>query len=191
MYSQTGDAMQEDRIRWNRKYADRPYSNQPSKIVATHFQQMRGGRALDIAAGNGRNALFLAKRGYRVDAVDISDAGLKLFAGKQPGVHAICADLDRFDIQPDCYDLIINIKFLNRRLFPLILDGLKAGGRLIFETFLKASDVQPDPPFCDDHLLRANELLHAFLELRIIYYCESNEAVPPDRYPLASLVALK
>ena len=183
--------MQEDRIRWNRKYADRTYSNQPSEIVMSHSQQPHAGRALDIAAGNGRNAVYLARQGYQVDAVDISDAGLKLFAGKHPGLKTICADLDRFDIRPKRYDLIINIKYLNRRLFPYIREGLKAGGRLVFETYLKTPGVQPDQPFCDDHLLRTNELLHAFLGLRIIYYCESVAPIQSDRYPLASLVALK
>jgi SAM-dependent methyltransferase len=189
--SLTGDAMQEDRIRWNRKYADSTYPNQPSEIVTSHLQQLRAGRALDIAAGNGRNSVFLAEQGYQVDAVDISDAGLRLFAGKNPGVQTICADLDRFDIRPGRYDLILNIKYLNRRLFPYIRDGLKAGGLLIFETYLKTRGAQPDQPFCDDHLLRTNELLHAFLGLRIIYYCESIVPGQSERYPLASLVALR
>ena len=183
--------MQEDRVRWNRKYAERTYPDQPNDLVRRYLKQVRSGRALDIAAGNGRNAVFLAEQGFQVDAVDISDAGLKLFAGRHPRVRPVCVDLDRYDILPHRYDLIINTKYLNRRLLPYIADGLKAGGRLIFETYLKSDGVQPDPPFCEDHLLIANELLHAFLTLRVIYYSEAGAPLPSDPYPLASLVALK
>jgi hypothetical protein len=56
---------------------------------------------------------------------------------------------------------------------------------------MKTHGVQPERPFRDDHLLRANELLHAFLTLEIMYYCESDAPAPSDRYPLASLVARK
>ncbi|MEJ2102220.1 MAG: class I SAM-dependent methyltransferase [Desulfobacterales bacterium] len=130
--------MFQDQIKWNKKYQSNYYSDEPATILEHYVKLARGQKALDIAAGNGRNSLFLAKRGFTVDAVDISDAGLRLFAGKHPNIHPICADLDHFDIPANRYDLIINLKFLNRRLFPYIREGLTAGGILIFQTFLCA-----------------------------------------------------
>ena len=148
-------------------------------------------KALDIAAGNGRNALFLAKQGFVVDAVDIADSGLAQFAGKHPGIHPICADLDNFDIRPRRYDLIVNIKYLNRRLFPYICEGLTPGGVLIFETFLDSQHPAGNQPACRDYLLRENELLHAFLSLQIVYYKEAQDEKDAEAAWLASLVGIK
>ena len=112
--------MMTDRLKWNQKYETDHLSNAPAAIVKQFFKLAGGKKALDIAAGNGRNALFLADQGFAVDAVDISDVGLNLFAGKHANVRPICADLDHFDILANQYDLIINIKYLSRRLFPYI-----------------------------------------------------------------------
>ena len=180
-----------DRLKWNQKYETEHLSDEPSSIVKEYFMLAGGKKALDIAAGNGRNALFLTDQGFAVDAVDISDVGLNLFAGKHESVRPVCADLDNFDITPKRYDLIINIKYLSRRLFPYIREGLKRGGILIFQTFLDLPDAGTEQPHCRDYLLRENELLHAFLSLRIIYYSEGKETSRDDAINLATLVAIR
>ena len=182
--------MLQDRFKWNERYRSESYPVEPSEIVKRYFELATGQKALDIAAGNGRNALFLAGQGFTVDAVDISDAGLRLFAGKHPAIHAVCADLDHFDIPAGRYDLIVNIKFLNRRLFPYIREGLAPGGLLIFQTFLDTPAKNKGGPACRDYLLRENELLHAFLSLRIILYKEAEESDNGEISALASLVAM-
>jgi tellurite methyltransferase len=183
--------MLQDRLKWNEKYQTQPYPRKPSRLVKQFFNLAKGNRALDIGAGNGRNALFLAKRGFRVDAVDISDVGLGLFAGKHAHINPICADLDVFKILANHYDLILNINFLNRRLFPYIQAGLARGGILIFETFLETSSKEMHHPSCRDYLLRANELLHAFLSLKILYYREGEDSTNGDSVHLASLVGMQ
>jgi SAM-dependent methyltransferase len=90
--------MLQDRLKWNEKYQTQSYPDEPAAIVKKYAKLAKGKKALDIAAGNGRNALLLAHQGFRVDAVDISDAGLNLFAAKHPNIDPICADLDDFDI---------------------------------------------------------------------------------------------
>ena len=183
--------MRQDRLKWNEKYQSSSHPDEPASIVRQFARPTGGKRALDIAAGNGRNALFLADIGFAVEAVDISDKGLNLFAGKHPDIHAICVDLDHFDIPAGRYDLIINIKYLNRRLFPYIHEGLSPGGMLIFQTLLDAPDANGDPPVCRDYLLRANELLHAFLPLNIVFYSETEEKNNGEASQLASLVGLR
>jgi tellurite methyltransferase len=183
--------MQQDRLKWNEKYRSQNASDEPAEIVQQYFNLAAGKKALDIAAGNGRNALFLAGQGFVVDAVDIADRGLAQFAGKHPGVHPICADLDDFDIPANRYDLIINIKYLNRRLFPYIREGLCPGGVLIFETFLESLHPGKNQPCCRDYLLGENELLHAFLSLKIVCYKEAKDDKDADTAWLASLVAIK
>jgi len=149
------------------------------------------GRALDIAAGNGRNAIFLAKQSIEVDAVDISDIALARLSGVHPRLHPLCADFDAFDIPENRYSLILNIRFLSRRLFPYIKEGLIPGGLLIFETYLDAPSVKNSDSFCREYLLRPNELLHAFLSLRIIFYEEQLSHKSDNQRPVASLVAVK
>jgi SAM-dependent methyltransferase len=112
--------MLRDRIKWNEKYRQQDYPTESSAILKEFFGMAPGRSALDIAAGSGRNALFLAERGFVVEAVDIAEEGLALFAGRHPAIRPICADLDTYDIPGERYDLILNMLYLNRRLFPQI-----------------------------------------------------------------------
>jgi len=189
--NEDGSRMLQDRTKWNERYQKEKYPQGPSAIVKKYAYLAHGKKALDIAAGNGRNSIFLAKRGFGVDAIDISDTGLSLFAKKHPNIHAICADFDHYDIAADHYDLIVNIKFLNRRLFPYIKAGLKPGGILIFQTFLDLSDAAQNSPDHTDYYLRENELLHAFLSLKILLYSETEDKKNGETNWLASLVAVK
>ena len=77
--------MHRDRIKWNEKYRNGDYPTEPAGIVKEFFSMAPGRTALDIAAGSGRNALFLAEQGFAVDAVDIAEEGLALFSGRRPG----------------------------------------------------------------------------------------------------------
>ncbi len=182
--------VRKDRIKWNEKYRRQDYPSQPSQIVMNYSSLAPGSTALDIAAGSGRNSLLLAEMGFCVEAVDVSDVGLALFAGRHPAIRPICVDLDSYDIAPGRYDLIVNILYLNRRLFPQIREGLKPGGILIFETLIEAPDrAHGSDECCRDYYLRENELLHAFLSMRIICYHEERSTGPEVPKPLASLVA--
>ena len=183
--------MLKDRPKWNKKYQSQHYPAEPAAIVKKYVELASGKKALDIAAGNGRNALFMARQGFVVDAVDIADIGLAQFAGKHPGVHPICVDLDEFDIPANRYDIIINIKYLNRRLFSHISEGLALGGVLIFETFLDSPNPANEKSTCQDYLLRENELLHAFSSLKIVLYQEARGTDHDKAAYLASLVGIK
>ena len=183
--------MHPDRLKWNRKHQLTGPDTRPSESVVRHCRLAAPGRALDIAAGNGRNALFLADRDFAVDAVDISDVGLRLFAGRHANVAAICADLETYDIAANRYALIININYLNRRLFPFIQDALVPGGVLIFETFLHSPGFQPRKPFCPNHLLKPGELILSFPDLKTLVSRESTAPAAGDPFPSALLVAVK
>ena len=187
----SADPMRHERLKWNLKYRQGRYSGRPADVVARFYGLAPGKKALDIAAGDGRNAIFLAQNGFSVEAVDIAEVGLAAFSGKYSNIQAICADLDQFDIPADRYDLILNIKFLNRRLFPSILEGLKPGGILIFNTLLKPEKTTAPSHYCRDYLLRTNELLHAFLGLRIVYYREGPDSEADGTDRTASLVGVK
>ena len=183
--------MKQDRFKWNQKYRKHPHPADVTDIVKRFYHLAPGKKALDIAAGTGRHAIFLACQGFSVDAVDISEVGLVEFAGKYPNITAVCADLDQFRIPADRYDLIVNVKFLNRQLFPYIQEGLKPGGVVIFHTLLESDDFKSTPEHRREYLLRTNELLHAFLGMRIVYYCETVDPETSDSDRTATLVGVK
>lgn len=196
--------MKQDQRRWNKRYSDGDFPTKPSEIVKEFYGQAPLGRALDIAAGKGRNSIFLAEQGFAVDALDISERALSGLI-RHPGVTPVCVDFDVFDVARERYSLIVDVRFLNRRLFPQIMEGLVIGGVLIFETYLEHTgyelkgpeDTPPadtgkkEPGSCREFMLRPNELLHAFMPLRILHYREIRPGDSHDARPLASLVAVK
>ena len=183
--------MTEDKQRWNERYLDNPMPTTVSPLVEKYIEHVHVGQAIDIACGTGRNAHFLADLGFCVDAVDISDYALDKVKNSAT-INKIDADLDKYNLTSNKYDLIVNINFLNRRLVSQMKDGLKDGGVVIFETFLLAHGDFKIPTMNLDYLLRKNELLHAFIGLDIIYYEERIDTnMNGDRVKIASLVARK
>ena len=136
-----------DRDRWNSRYADGAYASRrhPSPFLASIDRLLPvKGRALDLACGAGRNAMYLAHRGLEVDAVDISRIALdrgRADAGDLP-IHWIECDLDEgFEATVD-YDLIVNIRYVNLALIPTLIECLGPGGILVIEQHLAtAADV--------------------------------------------------
>lgn len=175
--------VENERKKWDARYLKHQGSSDPSPILTKYWPLASVGNALDIACGNGRNSIFLAEKGFTVDAVDISTVATDRLKAKSPNIKVICTDLDTWDIPPHRYDLITNIRFLERRLFPLIQGGLKPGGVLIFESFLDGET--------DLYCLKQNELLKAFQPLRVVYY-EEQKIEDSRRFDqTASLVAIK
>ncbi len=81
---------------WNDRYRETElvWSAGPNQFVEAEVAALEPGRALDLAAGEGRNAIWLARRGWRVTAVDFSQAGLdkgRTLAGDVE-VDWVCAD---------------------------------------------------------------------------------------------------
>ena len=185
--------MEKDRERWNRRYSEEEYPwKTPSKIVQDFYHLSKKGKALDIACGIGRNAIFLYDKGFDVDAVDISDVALSQIKKKRPGINTIQADLDFYDIEQNRYDLIININYLNRRLIPQIKEGLKKGGVVIFETFTLKEEKGYMKPENRDYLLRSNELIHFFIDMYVVFYQERDYIKPDgEKVFLSSIVCIK
>ncbi|GAB6904592.1 TehB: predicted tellurite resistance protein [Desulfosarcina cetonica] len=176
---------EQDRKRWDERYLNDPGGAEPTPILERYWPLAPMGRAVDIACGNGRNSFFLAEKGFMVDAVDISTVATERLVGRHPNIRVHCQDLDSWTIPAEHYSLVLNVRFLDRRLFPMILNGLKPGGVLIFEAFIGREKA--------DYCLEPNELRRAFSDLRIVYYEEKRLARRhADRFEqTASLVAIK
>lgn len=174
-----------DRERWNRKYAqgEGPAHFEPKGLLTEHADLLTRGRALDVACGFGGNALYLAARGYDIDAVDVSEVALRQAQGEarrrglQDRVHLVQADLDRWWVPPARYDLILMFYYLNRDLWPSLFAGLCPGG-LLFQAHRNRRFLQYRPGFQPDYLLEVGELRHRIQEagMEILYYTEGTPA---------------
>jgi tellurite methyltransferase len=190
--------MKADRERWNTVFTEKKFvlGRRANPFLRRHVNLLPEGKALDLATGEGRNALFLALRGFEVDAVDISEVGLNKAQAlaKEMGVriHTVAADLDTYSIAKTKYDLITNFYFLDRNLIPKIKDGLKRGGRIVFETYLlEQRDLVRRGPRNPKYFLKHNELLRLFKGFRILIYREGIFTEDRRKKAVASLIAEK
>ena len=169
----------DERERWDSKHTAEQEPGEPAAFLRQIFQtgpwEIQPGRALDIATGKGRNALFLAEQGFTVDAIDISEVGLQQaqrHAEKQGlTLNLVQADLASFEFPDSAYDLILNINFLLRSLVPKIKNALRPGGYIIFDTYL-IDQQDLGHPRNPAYLLNHNELLDLFRGFRILCYQE-------------------
>ena len=169
----------DDRKRWNEKHPATHGDDAPSKflqeVLASKAWLIPPGRALDVATGKGRNAIYLAAQRFRVDAVDISAAALqearKEARAKGQAVNFIEADLEHADLPRGAYDLVINFNYLDRGLVTHMKSALKPSGHIVFETYL-IDQREIGHPKNPAYLLGHNELLDLFREFRVLYYRE-------------------
>jgi SAM-dependent methyltransferase len=102
-----------DRRDWDERYAqaERVWSTDPSRSVVEETDGLPPGRALDLATGEGRDAVWLAERGWKVTGVDFSEVALERAAAlaAERGVAAtwICADLLVFEPPHGAFDLVL------------------------------------------------------------------------------------
>ena len=128
----------EEHERWNRRYRERGTRDvEPSPHLLTYADILpRTGRVLDVAGGDGGNAIWLAQRGLQVTIVDISEAGLALAAthAQRAGVEVktVVADLDREPLPDGPWAVIIDFYFLARSLIPRMVAGLAPDGVLLW-----------------------------------------------------------
>jgi SAM-dependent methyltransferase len=193
-----GKALRADQERWDKRFGKKGFSlgREANSFLRRNLHLLPKGKALDIAAGEGRNAVCLALHGCDVDAVDLSPVGLRKarLLAREMGVkiHTLVADLDTFEIDKERYDLIANFYYLSRRLIPKMKRGLKKGGRLIFETYIvDQRDLHTGGPKHLKYFLKHNELLRLFKGFRIVLYREGMFREGGRKKAVASLIAEK
>lgn len=149
-----------------------------------------GPKALDLACGAGRNAVYLAERGWDVAACDISLEGLRraqaLARERGVGLQLFCQDLSTVRLPAEHFDLVICFFYLLRELFPQIKATLRPHGLVVFKTYTTDQLRFPGRPRHPLHMLQPQELLGAFREFRVLTYQE----IVKDR-GVAQLIAQK
>jgi SAM-dependent methyltransferase len=134
-------------------------SNDPSAWVRRWADSIRpGGAVLDVAAGSGRHARWLARMGFEVDAVDRDVSML----ADVPGVRALEADIEAgpWPYSGRRFDAVVVTNYLHRPLLPVLVECLEPGGVLVYETFARGNE-RFGKPSNPDFLLAPGELLEA------------------------------
>lgn len=162
---------------WDRVYSAERYiyGTEPVDFLKAQIGRLRKGKALCLAAGEGRNAVYLAQQGFSVVAVDISAKGLEkcrqLARQREVEVETQVADLQDYDMGQAGYDLITSFYHYDPSLFPRIMAALKPGGFFILQDFsidqLVTNRFGPRDPV---YLVNPNELLDSFASYRIRHY---------------------
>jgi SAM-dependent methyltransferase len=124
---------------WDERHlnADRA---EPLPLVVEFAQRLAPGKALDLACGTGRHALWLAQHGWEVTAVDSSPVAIGLLRQEARGlpVRAVLADLEKgeFPLTPAAWDLIVVTYYLQRDLLAQLGPALTPGGLVIAVTLM-------------------------------------------------------
>ena len=177
---QDGGDSEATKARWDQRY-DRDmyiYGKEPAAFLKQKMDGLKKGKALVLAMGEGRNAVYLAQNGFDVTGVDISEVAIekcnKLAKERNTTVNAVVADLTDYDMGEAQFDLITKFYYYEPSIFPQIIDALKPGGIFILEQFsidhLKYREISAFGPRNPDYLIKPNELLEHFESLRVLYY---------------------
>ena len=176
---------QEERLKWDERFRTGDHAGtEPDAFLAVldEYRSLlpESGRALDVACGAGRNAVWLAQKHWSVTGCDISLEGLRkareLAVERGATLDLVCADLENappFCTQsPGLFDLVVCFFFLERSLFPFFKAALKPGGLIVYKTYTLGQKRIGDRPMHRAYLLKPQELRHAFQDFRILYYQE-------------------
>jgi tellurite methyltransferase len=180
---------------WNERYrsgerATRNPGTTPTRLLVETAKQLEPGRALDLACGTGRNALWLAERGWNVTAVDGSLVAIDILRSRASQravtVDARVADLEKseYRIEHSRWDLIAICYYLQRNLFEPAKQGVAPGGILLAIVHITEPGGEPTA-----HRLRSGELERYFQGWEILHRREGKASDTAHLRPVAEIVA--
>jgi tellurite methyltransferase len=190
-----------ERGRWSQKYREAPgasTSMAPDPFLVRAFSEYvlplfsQGGSALDLAGGAGRHSIWLARQGWEVTLIDISEAGVEQ-ARQNAGplashIHFVVDDLTHFKAAQTRLDagfeVVMALFYLERGIFSEMLKAVRPGGLLVYKTYTVAQAKLAGGPKNPAYLLEPGELLRLADGLSALHYREETAAT-------AELVARK
>jgi len=167
-------------VNFNHLYRDpnqTRFTTEPSAFLVAMTKDLKPGKALDVAMGQGRNVLYLASKGWDVTGFDIAEEGLKVAqenaAKSGLAIKTVKAGWDDFDFGHEQWDLISFIytdaPVMDPHFVARVRDGLKIGGLLLMDRPYRSLD-HPEPNWPDTEADKANAWLKAWSDLQIAYY---------------------
>ncbi|WP_242344290.1 class I SAM-dependent methyltransferase [Anaeromyxobacter terrae] len=165
-----------DRERWDARYRDEDAVPDPSPFLdALDALLPRRGRALDVAGGSGRNALWLARRGLDVTLADVSEVALERAArearARGLAIETLRIDLEASPLPAGPWDLVLCTYFLHRPLLAAVAAELATGGLLVVAHATR-TNLERHPRPGPAHLLDDGELPTLVRGLEIVRYEE-------------------
>ena len=162
------------RDQYNRTYASpdeqHTFNHEPNAFLTTVLRDTKPGKAVDVGMGQGRNAIWLARRGWHVTGFDLSDVGVKLAKEQAEAagvrIDALVASTEEFDFGVDRWDLIVLTYVPFNPYRDKLIQALRPGGLILVEAF--HNDTRRVRLLGDG--FNNNELLQAFPGLRILHY---------------------
>ncbi|MBI2970384.1 MAG: methyltransferase domain-containing protein [Gammaproteobacteria bacterium] len=167
-----------DAEKWNRIYAAGSHGGEAAaaRVLVENLHLLpEAGDALDLACGEGANALLLARCGLDTSAWDISGVVLKRLAERAESA-GLSLRIEQRDVSARppgaaCFDVIVVKRFLDRALVPSLLEALRPGGLIFYQTFIREA-VGRGGPSNPAYRLDRNELQALFSPLRLLVYRE-------------------
>jgi tellurite methyltransferase len=180
---------------WDERYrsgahAASDFTTEPSPLLVATASKLPPGNVIDLASGAGRNALWLAERGWKVTAIDGSGSAIEILreraAARHLAINTRIADLEKheYEIAPSAWDLIAMCYYLQRDLFELAKNGVVPGGVVISIVHITEPGEEPT-----GHRLRPGELEQYFREWEILHYAEGAPNDPVHKRACAEIVA--
>jgi len=166
-----------DRRKWNGRYERGDHaSEEPSKILTSLAPLLPfSGRALDVAGGAGRNALWLAQHGLDVSLADISEVALAFAVQRAQQLNvsltSLQVDLEEVPLPSGPWQMILSVQYLYRPLFDQFARQLAPGGTLVV-IHPTDSNLQQNARPSKRFLLRDGELQKLVPQLAIVHYEE-------------------
>jgi tellurite methyltransferase len=180
---------------WNKRYRlrERPEEDlaaEPTPLVVKFATGLAPGKALDLACGAGRNALWLADQGWEVTAVDGAQAAIEILQSRATErglrVNTAVADLEKgeFEIEPSCWDLVAMCYYLQRNLYESAKRGVRPGGVLISIVRITEPGEAASP-----HRLLPGQLEKYFTGWEILHRYEGKPNDSAHHHAVAEIVA--
>ena len=175
--------MTDARTYWDKAYTEKPYlyGKAPSQFLVDMLPRLQKGKLLDVAMGEGRNAVYLAQKGFEVRGFDISEVAVahakSLAMETGVSIRAERADLDLYLMGLMEYDTIVmsHFKPVVTRYYTSMVSALKQGGTLIIDSFgiQDMDEAIAKEESYRNFYYQSNELLRSLSGLRILFYQEA------------------
>ncbi|PTD93738.1 hypothetical protein C9439_06740 [archaeon SCG-AAA382B04] len=180
--------------KWDKRYSKGDHTAEsPTNLLKKWHDKIKKGKALDIACGAGKNSLYLAKKGFDVDATDISKKALEIASKrsnkKDLDVNWIKDDFEKTKLPCRYYDLVISTNFYLKRDIPRIEKAIKNKGWFFYKHHLDIENfnIIKGPP--KKYRFKPNEIKEDLKNMEIHYYQEIRSSGTST--PIFELVARK
>ncbi|MEE8059535.1 MAG: class I SAM-dependent methyltransferase [Pseudomonadales bacterium] len=162
--------------KWNNRYQNSTDPGNACWVLENNLHLLPAtGHSLDLACGLGANALRLAEQGLNSHGWDSSTIALEKLSSfatqRNVSVTTLLRDVEKSPPDNNSFDVIVVSQFLYRPILPELINALKPGGLLFYQTF-NQQKLTSDGPSHADFLLAPNELLHVLSPLELIFYRE-------------------